>query len=428
MALWIVALRFQDALRAPSTVQPATRMFAPLVFSALFATSFWQWNDPWPILYPQGPWALGRIAQVSWLCLVLTYLPFVVARIREHTWLRHGRFVLFGAALLLGGYDTIRTSPRPGIDVWTVQQEGAAHFLAGRNPYREVAVRDTGPRTAADVPYVYPPTQLYLTAPAWKLGDDVRWTMLLAVLVTGFALRQITRRAPLSLPAILEDAPALFVWLSPKLFFILEQAWVDPVQLMLVSLTTWAHVARRPVLTAVALGVVVSAKQTMFWMIPLAGFLLWFTPRQWLIAAAVALASVLPFVVWDFPALRHANLGFLSSLPPRADGLTLVNWASRKFQVVLPGTGLAFLLALLVVGLSIWRRRESTTARFAVAALATYCAFFAFNKWAFANYYFLLMGLAALAAACSGHFASRLQPQPAVSYASAPQPSAPRRD
>jgi predicted membrane-bound dolichyl-phosphate-mannose-protein mannosyltransferase len=225
--------------------------------------------------------------------------------------------------------------------------------------------------------------------------------MLAALLITGVALRFIVRRAGLGSTSLAEDAPALFIWLSPKLQFILEQSWVDPVQIMWITLLVAAHVAARPTLAATLLGVAASSKQTMFWLVPLAAVLLGWDRRQWLITGAVALALPLPFILWDFRALKHANFDFLNALPARPDALTFINWYARKYATEIPGN-IAFLLAALVAGVSIWKLSGST-AKFGVALLSTYVTFFVFNRWAFANYYFTLCGLSALAAACSWH-------------------------
>ncbi len=402
--------RFVSALRG----EPATISFRLLVlglmWSGAFGMAFFAWNDGEIIIYAVRAWDLGRQAQAGVLLLLLTYVPFLFGKWRELSIVRHVRFALLALCLLLAGHDVIRASPRPYIDVWTVQMLGAQALGAGQNPYQAVAVRDTGPRDASDVPYVYPPTQVYWTYPFFRLLGDVRYAMLAALLIAGLALRFITRRAKLDLPALAEDAPALFLWLTPKLYFILEQSWVDPVQVMFISALAAAYVAKREVLTGVLLGVAVSAKQTMFWLLPLA-LILRLSRRQWIIGGAVGLALVLPFVAWDFRALKHANLDFLSALPARPDALTFTNWVSRKFGIDMPGN-LAFLFAAGVAGVSVWKFRGNV-ALWGVALLSTYLTFFVWNRWAFANYYFLLLSLAVLASALAAH-APDLEQAPGV--------------
>jgi hypothetical protein len=170
---------------------------------------------------------------------------------------------------------------------------------------------------------------------------------------------------------------------------------------MLITLTVAAYVAKRPRLSAVLLGVVLSAKQTMFWAVGLTGVLLGFDRKQWATTALVGGALVFPFVWLDFRALKHANFDFLTSLPSRPDALTFTNWYDRRFGTPLPG-GLGFVLAAAVALSAMWRMRGSP-ARLGLALVMTYTVFFSFNKWAFANYYFLMASLAALAAAAACH-------------------------
>jgi hypothetical protein len=306
---------------------------------------------------------------------------------------------LFALVVVAAGVDALRAAPQPYIDVWTVQQAGAEALSQLKNPYSEVHVMDTapGPRFGQDVPYVYPPTQLYVTLPAYLLWHDVRFAMLAAVVLAGFGLRFIAARGRLSGPALLADAPALMIWLMPKLFYILEQSWIDPVQLMFIVATLAAYTAGFPWLAAVLLGVTVSAKQTMFWAFGLMAVMLVWDKKQQALAVAVAGGLVAPFVWLDFKALKHANFDFVNELPPRPDALTFTNWAAREFALP-PSSKFGFALAICVAALAVWRFGRSR-ARVGIAIAATYAVFFAFNKWAFANYYFLLTGLCALGAA-----------------------------
>jgi hypothetical protein len=230
---------------------------------------------------------------------------------------------------------------------------------------------------------------------------DVRYAMLAAMVLAGVGMRFITGHARAELPAIAEDAPALYLWLMPKLFFILEQSWVDPVQVMLIVLALAAHVSRRSYLAAVVLGFVLASKQTMFWAVGLTGVLLHFDRRQWAATLAVGGALVLPFAWLDFRALKHANFDFLNQLPSRPDALTFNSWYLRTFGSEMSKT-VGFALAGLVSAFAMWRMRGSA-ARLALAIATTYAFFFAFNKWAFANYYFLISSLTAVAAATACH-------------------------
>lgn len=320
------------------------------------------------------------------------------------------RFVLFGACLFLAGVETVRLAPVPRIDVWTVQTYGARAILEGKNPFQVVSVVDTAPGVVRDdVPYVYPPLQLMLTTPGYLLGD-VRVTMGTALLVLGAALRDLTVRSGRKLPPLLLDAPALVVWLSPKLLFIFEQTWVDPVQIALIASGTALAARRRVWPAAIAFGLVLASKQTMFWVAPLVfvSFPI-FRLRHALVAVLIPVATYVPFALWNWPALLHANLGFVAGLPARPDALSFVNWASIALGVRVP-YAIAFPLAAAMVGYVVLRRRAQPHV-FGVALLFTYFVFFTLNKWTFANYYFSLLGMAALGAAMALHRA----PPPAPS-------------
>jgi hypothetical protein len=402
MALCVLIFHYRQLFLPELPALPAAVAVKGLIWTGLLGLIFTGWNDGGLLMYPAKHLEGARVAQAAIILILLSYLPAIVTRWSEPAILRNLRVLALAAMVMIGGIDVIRSSPRPPIDVWAVQQQGAVMLLEGKNPYQYLALKDTdGLRHAHDVPYVYPPFQLLVSLPAYRLLGDVRYAMLLAILITGAALRWIVQMARQPLPSVCEDAPALFFWLCPKLFFILEQAWVDPIQVMLISLTVVAHVSKRPIVTAVLMGLTLTAKQTMFWMVGLGGLMFGFTLRQWLITALTGAASVLPFALWNFEALQHATYSFVNALPARPDALTLGNWVSRTFAVDVSPRW-AFPVAGAVAGLSVWKLRGSV-ARFAVAVVLTYAAFFVINKWAFANYYFLLMALAALAAACAFH-------------------------
>jgi hypothetical protein len=396
------------------------RILLVLVWLGLVAMTFQSLTDE-IIIYAVQPWDLGRKAQVLALLLLFTYLPFLTGRWREPKLVRLFRFGAFALTIAAAGQGVIRASPHPRIDVWTVQQAGAAALRAKKNPYVAVAERDTGPRVGDDVPYVYPPTQLYLTLPAYVAAGDVRYTMLAALVLAGIGMRTITGHGRTGLPSIAEDAPALYLWLMTKVFFIIEQSWVDPVQLMLITFTIVAYVKRWRWLAAVLLGVVLSAKQTMFWAVGLTGVVLRFNRLQWMTTVLTGMALVFPFVWLDFRALKHANFDFLSQLPTRPDALTFNSWYLRQFGSELHKNW-GFVLAALAAAFAMWRMRGSA-ARLGVAIATTYAFFFTFNKWAFANYYFLMSGLAALGAAAACHgFGIRM---PLSEYEARPPPARP---
>lgn len=362
------------------------------------------WNFHFLFVQSQSHFVPVDIKKIDWvsigmIILLFSYLPAMLKKTLEPKTIGIIRFAAFACLIFAGGYKSIQAVPQPPIDVWAVQTTGVQAIFHGHNPYRSVAVCDTGPRDACDVPYVYPPGQLYATFPAYFFLGEIRWTMLAAIIAAGILLRILMMNTKQILPNIIQDAPALIIWLSPILFFIIEQAWIDPVAIFFVAFLAFFTLKGRSVIMAIFLGLALSAKQTMFWFLPTTPFFLHFTRRQWLISLGTLAFVLAPFLLWDTRALWFANFTFIAWLPPRANALTFNNWFYQAFGVLVPGN-IAFVLAAIIVTVSVWRMPKRITGLM-VTLIATYMIFFTMNRWAFANYYFFIIGLSAITAAVS---------------------------
>ncbi len=393
VALAALSIAFGSAARGPQDQDLAGREHVVLFF-VLVAMPAVAFLDPKVLAHAKDPWLIGRAGEVVALLLVLSYAPFLGAR-REPAWLGPLRFGSFALVVVVCGASVLKSSPDPGIDVWTIQMRGAEALLRGENPYVTVTVPDTDPEATFSVPYVYPPTALYAGVLSLLAFGDVRGLPIVWILVTGAALRSITKRDELA-PTIVKDAPALLVWLTPLLYLVIERAWLDPLQLALIACGVAAFVAERETTAAVLLGVASSSKQSMFWLVPLAALSLGLRPRQWVVFVVAAGLPVLPFVIWNLGALKYANFDFMTSLAPRSDALAVAVFVQRTFGATFPHS-IAFVLAAGIVAVACARLRGP--AGFSLAVALCYLAFFVFNRWAFANYYFLVTGLSALAAA-----------------------------
>ena len=396
LGLLVVCGLFWSTRREVTWALPV-RFIAPAAWLGLCALSGFAALIPNLLLYGGSDWSSGQLTLWGRCFLVVTYgfgLKFPEAR-----WVRHLRFAALAATVGVMGVQVITLSPAPLIDVWTVQQRGAESLLAGGNPFHDVHLQDTGPRVASDVPYVYPPMHLYVSSLAWALTQDVRFGSVFALILLGFAVRALARKhaGEARLPAILEDAPALFIWCTPMLAFIVEQGWIDPLQLCWCGAVLLAW--KRPWLLAVLAGCLLGAKQTMALMVVPVGLALRLNFRQWLVIGVVWLIPLLPWLILDAAAYKHANFDFLNALPVRDDALTVVVWAQRRLHLPIPWA-VGFGFAALVIGLA-GVRGPQTISRAAITVLTAMTFFFVFNKWAFANYYFTLLSLAALAAAAN---------------------------
>ncbi|MBT9584520.1 hypothetical protein IV102_14345 [bacterium] len=356
-------------------------------------------TDPAPLLYASRPWVGGGLVRAFSVALLVSYLPELRGSGKRLAGYWGGAgFAGLLTLTALAGVDAIRASPAPAIDVWTMQTEGARELWAGRNPYLTVAVSDTGPPVPGqpNIPYLYPPTQIVVTSIAYRLAGDVRYAMLAAFLLAGIGLRLMTGSSP---RGFARDAPWLFLWLSPQCYFVIEQAWSEPVPLGLLVWATLAHLRGWPMGAAILFGLAASAKQTGFWLVPLAGLMLRFGAAQWTALLFSAMLPLVPFAWANFAALRHGMFDFLLCQPLRWDSLTVTNGYNLVFDAQVGGTG-GFVLAALATVVAGWRMRGSA-AGFATAVTFVYFVFFLFNRQAFENYYFLVAGLGALSSAAA---------------------------
>jgi hypothetical protein len=420
IALAVLIAVFGSRLRSPASEPSPSRLLSWLTWVALASMPVTALCDPKVIAHAHGSRAVLRGIEVASILLLATYLPFLGGR-REARGARRARFAGFFVLTLAMGIAVIVISPAPVIDVWGMQMRAAEALLHGENPYATVLVPTTSGvsystpgHVVTAVPFVYAPGTFFAGALGILIGRDVRYAMLLAVLVTGLAVRALSRPSAPAARAVgaslVEDAPALFVWLMPLLAMVVELSWTDPVQLMFIAIAVLAYARERTLGAAVAVGLALATKQTMLWLLPLAGVVFCFRPRDWVAMLAAALVPLAAYAASDWPAFRHGAIDYQVALPPRADALCLAVWLKTRFGVTLPtAVAPAGALAVLVAAASRSRSlggsgpgvRAARTALFARAAALTYFVFFFFNKWAFANYYYLIAGLAALAAAAA---------------------------
>jgi len=115
----------------------------------------------------------------------------------------------------------------------------------------------------------------------------------------------------------------------------------------------------------------------------------------------VAAAVTVPFFLWNPSAFVNSVVTLQFRQPFRRDALSfLAAWT--VIGLPQPSVTIAFGMAGLVSALAVWRLPR-TAAGFSAALAATLLAFFAFNKQAFCNYYFFVIGaLCVTLAACTG--------------------------
>lgn len=317
--------------------------------------------------------------------------------------------VVLALVFLFLGRWMLQASPSPIIDVFVFQRDGAAALLHGQNPYalRYPDIYGNSPFYGEGLSvggvlqfgYPYPPLSLLMVVPAHALAGDYRWAQLLAMAVSAVFIAWTK-------PGRWGNAAAALFLFTPRSLFVLEQGWTEPLVVLLLTGTVFTA-TRFPKAAPWVTGLFLVVKQYLVFLVPLAWFLLpveartktgW---RRWA-AKAVGLGAAvsLPLALWNVKEFWHDVVALQTYQPFRVEALSFLAWYNQSFGSK-PPVGLAFLAAIAMVALAFWKLPR-TPAGFAAASAVVLLCFFAFNKQAFCNYYYLVIGALALAAATAG--------------------------
>ena len=410
-------------------------------FAVLFAS--WPGTDlPHRSGWQLWPFQLGLALAVLLVIAGLSRAPAFAA-----VWFP----ALLAVSLLLGIW-MIHASPRPHIDVWMFQQDGARELLHGGNPYAMTfpdIYHSTFPGHAPaygnglvvndrlEFGFVYPPLSLLLSTMGYVVARDYRYAealaLVLAAAVIGYPEGGYADRGGYAGRAPVPKLAAALLLFTPRVFFVLARGWTEPFVLLLLAATVFVarhHSADQAVgpripssswnsrhsglLLAAALGLLIAVKQYAIIALPLSFLLLapgwrW---RDWVYLAgqtvAVAVAITLPFAVWNLQAFWKSVVRVQLMGPFRWDALSyLVWWGFRGHPATQPST--AFLCSVIALaaalGLCLWRAPRNP-AGFSASFAFGFLLFLAFNKQAFANYYFFVIGAICCAIAARGAGAS----------------------
>jgi hypothetical protein len=189
-------------------------------------------------------------------------------------------------------------------------------------------------------------------------------------------------------------AAALYLT-TPRIFFVLEQSWTEPFLVLGASAVIFAA-CRHSRLVPWLFGAFIALKQYLVFALPAAALLvhrpldrrklLMFLERSAILGAVVTL----PFVVWNPGAFWTSVVTLQFHQPFRADALSVLSWWVAQGHEP-PPVAISFVAAAAASALALWRLPR-TPAGFGAAISLTFLAFFVFNKQAFCNYYFFVIG------------------------------------
>jgi len=342
-----------------------------------------------------------RLLAVTSLGLIIA--AWLVPRRRRLSWLLAGAAICYGAYM----WTQMARSPHPVMDCWFVHTAAADRLLAGNNPYANAypdIYEQVGHPGFGYVHYcIYPPALELLYAIPRVFFADIRWViftaMSLCLLLFGASVSRKGEQVGSGPSALVQAGAVLTFWYHGGQTYLMEQCWPECILLLLICLALW-HWRRNDVLTALALGVAISVKQTAWLCCP---FLLSLAvkERRWRLiglTVAVVTAVVLPFFLWEPTVLFERLILDLLVKPPRKESLS---WAAVSLKLA-PGlftpvylASYAFYLACLWGLILRFRKPQGRdalleTVRWMCLGLL---AFFLFLKQSFFNYYYFLGGL-----------------------------------
>ena len=390
LATWV---SYADSDRLRSLVadhgEPSVAILAALlILSGIY--------DP-RLAYTGGEWdttSLSLALSGFWLAvLALVYMGVRSRRVRLRTIAALLVLVTLPVGMLI-----VAATPRPPIDVWFLHVAAADALAAGENPYTDaVAISVTAPGAAEGVQivgYPYPPvTAIGYSLGEW-LGGDPRWTSVAAWFAVLGSMAAMAIRVDVA--ARLRVLILVMVAVQPGWPNILEFGWTEPLSLALLALSVmwWSD---RPTISALVLGLALASKQYLLLALPLVLFVPGrSSKRRFLIASGMAATTLLPFVVADPAALWQALVVYHIDVPPRPDSSNLVGLLSNLGINWDPPSVLTLAVPLL---LAVWLGRKARGIGDLLTGLALALgAFFLLASQAFANYWFLVGGVLAIAA------------------------------
>src|SRR5450759_462292 len=269
-------------------------------------------------------------------------------------WRRRAVWITVSTAVLLAALAPLAV-PNPYIDVWNWMQTCGRALLHGVHPYTVQAPEFThGALDYGSTPTVFPymPLVLVAAAPWIAVVGDYRFELALCLPIAVALLRAAGRR--LRVDGWMIDAVTLAFVLHPRATLMVIKGYQEP--LLVVVLALFVYLAARDedgYGQAIAFFLLPALKQ--YVVAPVLIYAAMRRRRKWAIAigAAVAAATIVPFVVWNARAtidgilyLMRAPIGF------RDDSDSLAALATRVFDVHV-GRTLA-VVAQLAAGAAAW--------------------------------------------------------------------------
>jgi uncharacterized membrane protein len=290
-------------------------------------------------------------------------------------------------------------SPNPFIDVFHSNSSAVDYFLHGRNPYSQNYADIYGGQFDYHPGFLYWPGALYLQTVSKVLLGDIRAILVIAWWGAVFCFPNTNRHT---------ESLRTIWWFIPFITFAFEQAWLDPLLSFTAAATLWAMNNRRWWLMAVAIAVAASVKQYGF-VVGLFPITMLALEREWKVLVKVSLAAFIvfllvlaPFFIWDPHGFVTMTITAHTEARARPDALNFTAFWMRYTGSPFPVFAQVG-MTLYGFGLAIFHLiKNRARYRLMVIAESWAIAFgfsMLFGKFAFCNYYWLLISFLILSLA-----------------------------
>lgn len=396
------------ALRKFEKIETSARRITPLVLVAGLVFQLYR---------------LGADAAYTWPIAGVAIAVLAALILKQSTlnrrWVMLGLVVALVVPHFLVGLWAIRGLANPDFDVYYCHMQSLEALLKGINPHTLTIAYVHPDELKYPASYVfdgrvhigfpYPPLSLFMALPGYLVSGDYRYSGLAATTLAG-VLMVYARPSRLSLLAA-----AIFLS-TPAMITVLKMGWTEPYVVLLLALTVFCA-CRAPRLLPWALGLLIAVKQ--YAIFAALGVFLLPGARESLkdsaiiIGKALALATAitLPWMLWNVSGFLSDVVFLQFLLPFRMDALSYLVWLTYNTGKQPPAV-IGFVMMAPAVVLMRWRGAR-TVAGFAGAVGLIFLSLFLFNKAAFINYYFFVIGALCCATALAGESSHQAEESPA---------------
>ena len=385
------------ALRNFEKIEEVARRIVPFVLAAGLVFQLYRMGADAAYAWPIAGFAIAVVAALTLKQSTLNVW-----------WVTLG---LVGALVVphfLVGVWAIRGLENPDFDVYYCHIQSLDALLKGINPHTLTIAYIHPDELKYPASYVfdgrvhigfpYPPLSLFMALPGYLVGGDYRYSGLAATTLAG-VLMAYARPSRLSILAA-----AIFLS-TPAMITVLKMGWTEPHVVLLLTLALFCA-CRAPRLFPWVLGLLIAVKQ--YAIFAALGLFLLPGARHSLkdfaiiMAKALTLATAitLPWMLWNVHGFLSDVVFLQFLLPFRMDALSYLVWLTYNTGRQPPAI-VGFVMMIPAILLVRWRGAR-TVAGFAGAVSFIFFSLFLFNKAAFINYYFFVIGALCCATALAG--------------------------